>query len=143
MQTTFAPLRMDFDRFEVVDTGTLPETPAPAAGITRRMIERDGGEVARATTIVRYAAGSAFASHTHGGGEEILVLEGTLHDEHGVYGPGTYIKNPVGSSHTPSSPEGCTLFVKLRHLDPRDNERVVIDTRRSEWRLSRKRGSSW
>jgi anti-sigma factor ChrR (cupin superfamily) len=24
--------------------------------------------------------------------------------------------------------------VKLRHLDARDNERVVIDTRRSEWR---------
>ena len=94
---------------------------------------RDGGEVARATSIVRYAPGSAFASHTHGAGEEILVLDGTLMDEHGSYGPGTYIKNPVGSSHAPSSPEGCTLFVKLRHLDPRDSERVVIDTRSSHW----------
>lgn len=61
------------------------------------------------------------------------MLEGTLHDEHGVYGPGTYIKNPVGTSHAPSSPDGCTLFVKLRHLDPRDDERVVIDTRLSAW----------
>jgi anti-sigma factor ChrR (cupin superfamily) len=98
------------------------------------MLERDGGEVARATSVVRYAPGSVFASHTHGGGEEILVLEGTLHDEHGVYGPGTYIQNPVGSSHAPSSPQGCTLFVKLRHLDANDTARVVIDTRRSAWR---------
>ena len=66
---------------------------------------------------MRYAPGSAFANHTHGGGEEILVLEGTLYDEHGIYGPGTYIKNPVGSSHAPSSPEGCTLFVKLRSAE--------------------------
>jgi anti-sigma factor ChrR (cupin superfamily) len=101
--------------------------------VSRRLLERDGGEVARATSVVRYAPGSAFDAHTHGGGEEILVLEGTLQDEHGVYGPGTYIKNPVGSAHAPFTAEGCTLFVKLRHLDPRDSERVVIDSRQSPW----------
>jgi anti-sigma factor ChrR (cupin superfamily) len=30
------------------------------------------------------------------------------------FGPGTYIKNPPGSSHAPFSENGCTLLVKLR-----------------------------
>ena len=127
-------LNADLTQRCILHSPSLDWVDSPSSGVSRRMLERDGGEVARATSIVRYAPGSAFASHAHGGGEEILVLDGTLHDEHGIYGPGTYIKNPVGSSHAPSSPEGCTLFVKLRHLDARDDERVVIDTRRSEWR---------
>ena len=45
--------------------------PSPAAGVDRRMLFRVGGEVARATSIVRYAPGSAFPRHTHHGGEEI------------------------------------------------------------------------
>ena len=130
---TLPTLNADLSQRCVVDANTLDWVASPAAGVSRRMLERDGGEVARATSIVRYAPGSAFAPHTHDGGEEILVLEGKLHDEHGVYGPGTYIKSPIGSSHAPSSPEGCTLFVKLRHLDERDSERVVIDTRSSDW----------
>ncbi len=127
-------LNADWSQRCCTNSHTLDWIASPAAGVSRRMLERDGGEVARATSIVRYAAGAAFEAHTHGGGEEILVLEGTLHDEHGVYGPGTYIKNPVGSAHAPFTEEGCTLFVKLRHLDPRDSDRVVVDTQHSEWR---------
>lgn len=133
MPTAFTPLRMDFDRFEVVDTGALPETPAPVAGITRRMIERDGGEVARATSIVRYAPGASFPAHVHDLGEEILVLEGSFSDEHGTYGTGTYVRSPPGSSHHPRTDEGCLLFVKLRHLLPDDQTRVVIDTQKGTW----------
>jgi hypothetical protein len=35
-------------------------------------------EVARATSIVRYAPQSRFSPHTHGGGEEFLVLDGRV-----------------------------------------------------------------
>ncbi|MGA0840245.1 MAG: cupin domain-containing protein [Pseudomonadales bacterium] len=133
MPTVSTPLRMDFDRFEVVDTHSLPELPAPAAGITRRMIERDGGEVARATSVVRYAPGATFAHHGHDLGEEILVLEGSFEDEHGSYATGTYLRNPPGSSHQPRTEEGCLLFVKLRHLQPDDQQRVVLDTRSGRW----------
>lgn len=126
-------LHTDLSQRCVVNSHTLDWVASPAAGVSRRLLERDGGEVARATSIVRYAPGSAFAAHTHGGGEEILVLEGTFHDEHGEYCAGTYIKNPVGSTHAPFTEAGCTLFVKLRHLDPRDSERVVIDSRHTPW----------
>jgi anti-sigma factor ChrR (cupin superfamily) len=107
--------------------------PSPAGGVARRMLERDGEEGARATSIVRYAAGSHFPAHTHERGEEFLVLSGTFSDEHGDYPFGTYVRNPPGSSHTPASETGCALFVKLRQFHPGDGERVVIDTRDAEW----------
>ena len=117
-----------------VHTPSRDWVPSPASGVWRRLLEREGGEVARATSVVRYEPGARFEAHTHGGGEEILVLEGTFEDEHGRYGTGTYIHNPVGSAHAPFTAEGCTLLVKLRHLDPRDTERVVVDARSSAWR---------
>lgn len=127
-------LNNDFSRAVVVHSGELVWQPSPAAGVERRMLERDGGEVARATSIVRYAAGSQFPLHIHELGEEIVVLEGEFADEHGTYGAGCYIKNPPGSSHAPFTLNGCTLFVKLRHMQPDDSERVVIDTTAAEWR---------
>ena len=67
----------------VVHHPSLPWMASPAPGIHRRLIERDGEEVARATSVVRYEAGSQFPCHNHDLGEEIFVLEGTLTDEHG------------------------------------------------------------
>lgn len=111
----------------------LPWVASPAQGVDRKLLERDGGEIARATSVVRYAPGSAFKTHTHGLGEEILVLEGIFSDEFGDYGPGTYLRNPPGSSHAPFSRTGCTLFVKLRYHDPNDGQRTVIDTQTAAW----------
>ncbi|WP_317201039.1 cupin domain-containing protein [Janthinobacterium sp.] len=126
-------LHSDFSQRVVVEPTSLEWVDSPSSGIQRKLLERDGGEVARATSIVRYAAGAAFASHQHDLGEEILVLDGVFSDESGSFGPGTYIKNPPGSSHAPGSVTGCTLFVKLRHLDPADSQRSVIDTRKAAW----------
>jgi len=118
----------------VVNSEQLAWIASPQSQVQRRLLARDGGEVARATSIVRYAPGARFAEHVHALGEEILVLDGTFSDEAGDYGPGSYLKNPPGSSHAPFSVGGCTLFVKLRHLQPQDSERVVVDTRHARWR---------
>lgn len=106
---------------------------SPMVGVERRMLERDGDEVARATSIVRYHPGSRFPWHVHELGEEVLVLEGTFADELGSYSAGSYVRNPPGSGHAPWSDEGCALFVKLRQFHPKDKARVVIDTRAEEW----------
>ena len=126
-------LNTDFSQRVVVNTADAGWTASPEINVLRRTIERDGGEVARATSIVRYEAGASFKSHLHDLGEEILVLEGIFSDEFGDYSPGTYLKNPPGSSHAPFSEDGCTLFVKLRHLAPDDQARVVIDTSVADW----------
>ena len=68
-------LNADFSRPALVDSDALAWVASPIAGVDRRMLERDGDEVARATSLVRYAPGSSFAAHTHGAGEEFLVLE--------------------------------------------------------------------
>ena len=97
----------------VVHGSAEPYVPSPMPGVDRRPLDRIGGEVARATSIVRYAPGSAFSPHTHRGGEEFFVISGTFSDEHGDFGPGSYVRNPPGSSHTPSSLPGCEIFVKV------------------------------
>ncbi|HEX3498656.1 MAG TPA: cupin domain-containing protein [Stellaceae bacterium] len=126
-------INADLTQRAVVETEGLPWTPSPMQGVARKMLERDGGEVARATSLVRYAAGSRFGRHEHGGGEEIFVLDGTFSDEQGDYPAGTYIRNPPGSSHAPFSKDGCTLFVKLRQFAADDGTRVVIDTNTAAW----------
>ena len=99
-----------------VDSGSIPWTPSPIAGVERRMLERDGDEVARATSLVRYAAGSSFAPHTHGAGEEFLVLEGVFSDDTGDFPQGWYVRNPPGSRHAPRSAAGAVILVKLRQM---------------------------
>lgn len=92
----------------------LPWLASPLAGVERRLLYRLGGEQARATSLVRYQPGSHFSAHEHGGGEEILVLEGVFEDEHGRYPAGSYLRNPPGSQHAPGSTGGCVIFVRLR-----------------------------
>lgn len=120
-------INADFDTRAFAHTQRLDWVPSPMKGVERRMLDRVGGEVARATSIVRYAPQSAFPEHTHSGGEEFIVLEGVFQDEHGDYRAGTYVRNPVGTRHIPRSDPGCTIFVKLWQFDPEDQEQCAID----------------
>jgi anti-sigma factor ChrR (cupin superfamily) len=106
---------------------------SPLAGVSRMMLERAGVEVARATSIVRYAPGAGYSRHTHDGGEEILVLDGVFSDEHGDYPAGSYLRNPPGTSHQPFSVQGCTLLVKLWQFAADDTTPVCINTQTAEW----------
>lgn len=126
-------LNTDVSRRVVIHTEETPWLDSPLPGVRRRMLERDGEEVARATSIVRYAPGSRFSEHSHGLGEEFLVLDGVFSDEHGDYPPGTYVRNPPGSRHSPYSRDGCTLFVKLRQMDEKDHQFARIDTAGTPW----------
>jgi anti-sigma factor ChrR (cupin superfamily) len=127
-------LRANFDRREVVRPGDEAWRPSPMPGVERQMLDRIGEEVARATSIVRYAPDSRFSAHTHGGGEEFLVLAGSFHDSSGDYPEGTYVRNPIGTAHAPwAGPDGAVLFVKLHQFTAADTQRVVIDTRTAQW----------
>ena len=126
-------INADFNQRVVIQTTDIPWVDSPMSGVQRRMLDRVGEEVARATSLVRYAPGSYFSAHTHGGGEEFFVLDGVFSDEHGDFGPGTYVRNPVGSSHTPYSKDGATIMVKLWQMSPEDQSRVVIDTTKAGW----------
>jgi ChrR Cupin-like domain len=121
-------LNADFTKRSVVHAATRDWQASPMPGVERRMLDRIGDEVARATSIVRYAPESYFSPHVHGGGEEFLVLEGVFQDEHGEFPAGSYVRNPPQSHHTPGSTLGCTMFVKLWQLDLTDRSHVLVDT---------------
>ena len=120
-------LNADFSLPVTVHSAEQPWVASPMPGVDRRMLDRIGDEVARATSIVRYAPGSQFSAHTHNGGEEFIVLEGTFQDEHGDYPAGTYVRNPPTTSHTPGAADGCVIFVKLWQFDPNDRTQFRKD----------------
>ena len=126
-------LNMDFSTKVVVNTNHLTWMPSPLNGVTRKPLARENLESGHTTSVVKYQAGSKFKQHSHPLGEEILVLEGTFSDETGDFGPGTYIRNPPGSSHSPFSSNGCTVFVKLNQFSPNDLQKVRIDTHSTVW----------
>lgn len=127
-------LNAAFEQRVVVLPGDYQWVASPVPGVTRMMLDRVGGEVARATSLVRYDPDSEFPEHRHSGGEEILVLEGEFADEHGKYPAGTYIRNPIGTGHSPRvGPEGALIFVKLHQFDQDDGEQKAMDTSKRAW----------
>ena len=126
-------LNADFSENVVIHPDEMRWVPSPLPGVERKMLDRIGGEVARATSIVRYGPESMFDPHTHGGGEEYLVLDGIFSDENGDYGPGTYVRNPPGTTHAPFSTSGCTILVKLHQFAPGDSAVKVVDTAGGEY----------
>lgn len=117
----------DFNQREVVHSAEMPWVDSPMAGVSRRPLDRVGAEVARATSVVKYAPGSQFSAHLHAGGEEFVVLEGVFQDEHGDYPAGSYVRNPPQSSHTPGSEKGCVILVKLWQFQPEDRTPVQVN----------------
>lgn len=128
-------INSDFGQRIVIRPNEYRWVESPMKGVERMMLDRKGDEVARATSIVRYAPYSEFTPHIHTGGEEFIVLEGVFSDEHQHYKQGTYVRNPIGSSHTPKiGEEGATIFVKLQQFCKADTQQKVIDTHSQPWR---------
>jgi len=126
-------LNLDFSKRVIIESEKLAWTPSPIAGVERKRFQREAAESGRATSVVRYLPGVSFKSHAHPGGEEFLVLEGTFSDSYGDSFAGSYVRNPPGSSHQPSSKDGCTIFVKLCQMKPEEKSRLVVDTNTQKW----------
>lgn len=121
-------INADFSRRASLRSGEYHWTASPQTGVERVMLDRVGGELARATSIVRYAPASSFPRHQHPGGEEILVLSGTFSEGQSDYSAGWYLRNPPGSSHEPRSEEGSVIFVKLGQMSYQQQSRIRINT---------------
>jgi anti-sigma factor ChrR (cupin superfamily) len=117
----------------VADTANMKWETSEAGGVLRKRLERIDAKPEPVTTIVRYQANSAFPAHQHIKGEEIFVLEGTFSDNHGHYEAGSYLRNPAGTSHSPFSQDGCTIFVKLQQFQENDLKQVYIQTYQQQW----------
>lgn len=121
-------INADFSRRAIVASHQYQWVASPQGGVERVMLDRVGAEKARTTSIVRYVPDSYFPRHLHPGGEEILVLAGTLSEGDEHYQAGWYLRNPPGSSHEPSSDEGAIIFVKLQQMPAHEQRPVRINT---------------
>ncbi len=95
-----------------VDAGDLPWRDTPYPGVRWKKLEFDP-DTGRSAVLLRFEPGARYGAHRHPAGEQYLVLEGSLEDGGRTWGAGTYVRHPPGSAHTPSSAEGCLLFVAL------------------------------
>tara|TARA_R110002049_G_scaffold2743_3_gene21064 strand:+ start:113357 stop:114040 length:684 start_codon:yes stop_codon:yes gene_type:complete len=66
--------------------------------------------------LVRWQPDTYFPEHTHPGGEEIFVIEGTFEDNLGKYPAGSWIRSPHLSKHKPYSKDGCLIYVRVGGL---------------------------
>jgi len=87
--------------------------PEPVSGLPVLPLYRHGGI---AVVLRRYQAGAAPVTHRPPGGEEMLVLDGTLLDERSAYPRGSWIRQPPGSLFQPYSIEGCLVYAQSGHL---------------------------
>ena len=126
-------LNMDFSKTAYSLASQQHWVKSPANGVVRIPLERESAESGHTTSFVSYQAGTFFPQHRHSQGEEIYVIEGVFSDENGDYPAGSYIRNPAGSSHSPFSEHGCTLFVKLNQFQSDDHQHIVIKPEEQQW----------
>lgn len=128
-------INSDFDQRIVIRPDDYHWVDSPSPGVERMMLDRIGEEVARATSFVRYKPNSVFPAHQHSGGEEFLVIDGTFADEHQDYPEGSYVRNPIGTSHSPKiGADGAIIFVKLHQFEQADTQQKVVYTNTQPWR---------
>jgi len=99
----------------VLDTTAPDWQPGPRAGLSVKPLYAQAGYPER-MSLVRWAPGAGSRRHVPAGGEEILVLDGELRDDHGIYRRGCWLRIPPLGSHAPYSETGCLLYVRVGGL---------------------------
>jgi len=108
-------------RSHVLEMAEAPQMPVDLAayewredipGIKMCTLKEDPGRGIR-TVLVWARPGARVPSHRHLGDEEILVLQGSLRDHRGVYGPGDICRSRTGFVHSEEvMPAGdCICYV--------------------------------
>ncbi|MEO6594978.1 MAG: cupin domain-containing protein [Planctomycetota bacterium] len=69
----------------------------------------------RVLALIRMEPGRGYPRHLHRGEEQVLVVQGGYHDEHGDHAAGQFVRYADGTSHAPvaqqaPSAEACVLL---------------------------------
>jgi len=94
-----------------IRTESMPWRETKRAGVSVRPLYSQPGFV-DSVRLERWQPGTRLGRVDYRHGAELLVLEGAFTDEEGAFGRGTWLRLPRGSSHAPSTTEGCVLYIK-------------------------------
>jgi len=94
----------------VLRTEELPWEPLRAGVAVRRLYAQAG--FADTMRLERWEAGARFGRIEYASGAELFVLDGSFRDAGGELARGAWVRLPRGASHTPSTDEGCVLYIK-------------------------------
>lgn len=103
----------------VIDTNALSWQPTRIDGIDRKPLYSQAG-FTDTSCLERWSEGAGPGLVTHEQGAEWLILTGEIEDDEGVYGPGSWLRFPVGATHRPRAMSNCRLYAKrggLAYLD--------------------------
>jgi hypothetical protein len=64
------------------------------------------------TSLQKWNKGASPGKLSYSQGAEIFILKGSIQDEFGLHSEMSWLRYPAGAEHTPSSPEGCEIYIK-------------------------------
>jgi anti-sigma factor ChrR (cupin superfamily) len=131
-----AQVNADPEQVVMLHTNEMPWEPTEHAGISRKVLELvNDPKKGRETSLLKFAPGARMPTEVLAMRLDVFVLDGTYSDGHGEYGQHTFVRNPAGAQHTPSSPTGCVIYAKWRvPIRPKQpDERMVIDAKTTPW----------
>ncbi len=76
------------------------------------MCQLHGGDQGGGSVLMRFEAGASFPAHEHPGGEELLVLTGSIRLGDAVLEQGDYQWTPPGEIHDVQSETGALLLIR-------------------------------
>ena len=62
--------------------------------------------------LERWEPGARLGRREYPSGAELFVLDGSFADAAGAFAGGAWLRLPRGSTHSPSTSEGCVLYIK-------------------------------
>ena len=87
--------------------------PGPAEGTEVLPLHGHGAGNAM---LIRWNATISFKPRLDPMGEEVLVLKGSIHDRHGHYPAGSWIRNPIAAWQSWSAKAGTVVYYKNGHF---------------------------
>jgi len=127
-------INADFSQRVVINPNDYDWMPSMSHGVERATFERIGVELAKTTSLVRYAPFADYAPHMHSHSEEILVVSGDFSDELGHYPEGTYLRSPVGPCYNPRiGSQGAILLIKQNQFQQHDLRQKILHTQSMPW----------
>jgi len=95
----------------VLRTNEIRWQPTARAGVAVRPLYSQQG-FADSMRLERWSPGTQRGRVDYSQGAELFVVDGAFTDEVGTFRRGAWLRLPAGAAHSPSTRDGCMLYIK-------------------------------